>query len=100
MSQVSKHKLSQNVFDKIFSLFPQVVGRLSRQGHAPVVINTLFSTTERTMVAKRVATAFMLVKGYTYQQIKDKLRISNGTIGKIAEITKNADSKFVKELQS
>jgi uncharacterized protein YerC len=99
MSQVSKHKLSQKVFDKIFSLFPQFLGRLSRQGHAPVVINALFSTTEKTMIAKRVATAFMLVKGYTYQQIKDNLCISNGTIGKIAEITKNADSKFVKELQ-
>ena len=100
MSQVSKHKLSQKVYEKIFSLFPQFLGRLSRQGNAPVVINALFSTTEKTMIAKRIATAFMLVKGYTYEQIKDKLCISNGTIGKIAEITKNADLKFTNELQS
>ena len=52
------------------------------------------------MVAKRIATAFMLIKGYTYEQIKDKLHISNGTVGKIAELTKSADSKFIKELQS
>lgn len=100
MSQVSKHQLNPQVFAKIFSLFPQFLGRLSSQGHASIVINALFSTTEKTMIAKRIATALMLVKGCTYEQIKDKLCISNGTIGKIAEITKNADSKFTKELQS
>lgn len=99
MSQVSKHKLNQKVFDKIFSLFPQLLGRLSRKGDESLIINTLFSTTERTMIAKRIATAFMLTKGYTYEQIKEKLCISFSTIGKIAEITKTADSKFTKELQ-
>lgn len=100
MSQVSKHKLNQKVFEKIFSLFPQFLGRLSNQGHTSVVVNTLFSTTEKTMIAKRIATAFMLIKGYTYEQIKSKLCISNSTIGKIAEMTKNADSRFTKELQA
>ena len=99
MSQVSKYKLNHKVYEKIFSLFPQFLGRLSRQGRAQVVVNTLFSMTERTMIAKRLATAFMLVKGYTYEQIKEKLHISSGTIGKIAEITKSADSHFVNELQ-
>lgn len=98
MSQVSKHKLNQKVFNKIFLLFPKLLGRLSRKGDEKVVIGVLFSTTERTMIAKRVATAFMLTKGYTYAQIKSKLHVSNGTIGKIAEITKSADSKFVNEL--
>ncbi|MFH2085963.1 MAG: Trp family transcriptional regulator [bacterium] len=99
MSQVSRHKLNQKVYDKIFSLFPQFLGRLSSQGHAQVVVNALFSTTERTIIAKRIATAFMLVKGYTYSEISSKLCISYGTIGKIAEVTKNADTRFVKELQ-
>ena len=88
MSQVSKHKLNQKVYEKIFSLFPQFLSRLSRQGNAQVVINSLFSTTERTMIAKRIAASFMLTKGYTYQQIKNRLCLSNGTVGKIAEITK------------
>ena len=100
MSQVSKHKLNQKVYEKIFSLFPQFLSRLSRQGNAQVVINSLFSTTERTMIAKRIAASFMLTKGYTYQQIKNRLCLSNGTVGKIAEITKNADPVYVKELQS
>lgn len=99
MSQVSKHKLNQKIYDKIFTLFPQLLSRLSSKGHASIAINALFSTTEKTMIAKRIATAFMLVKGYTYSQINSKIRVSYGTIGKIAELTKNADSNFVKELQ-
>lgn len=98
MSQVSKHKLNQNIYDNIFTLFPKFVSRLSNQGKAPVAINTIFSSTERTMFAKRLAASFMLIEGYTYDQIKSKLCISNGTIGKMAEITKNADSAFVLEL--
>lgn len=98
MTQVSKHRLNQSVYNKIFSLFPQFLGKLSRQGHALVVVNALFSSTEKTMIAKRIAIAFMLVKGYSYEMISDKLKVSYGTVAKIAELTKNADSHFVTEL--
>jgi uncharacterized protein YerC len=98
MSQVSKHKLSPKVFEKIFSLFPQFLGRLASHGQSNIAIDALFSTTEKTMIAKRLATAFMLVKGYSYAEISKKLCISFGTIGKISEVTKNSDSHFASEL--
>ena len=98
MSQVSRRKLNQKVYEKIFTLFPQFLGRLSSKGHAQIITDTLFSSTEKTMIAKRIATAFMLVKGYTYSQINSTIHVSYGTIGKIAELTKNADSHFVQEL--
>ena len=99
MTQVSKNKLNKQVYEKIFSLFPQFLGRLSKQGYANIAINTLFSSTERVMIAKRIAVAFMLVKGYGYHEISSKLKVSFGTIAKIADITKQADKKFVAELQ-
>lgn len=100
MTQVSKHQLNEEVYRKIFLLFPQFLGSLSRKGRELVVVDALFSTTEQTMIAKRIAIAFMLVKGYGYAPISAKLKVSYGTIAKINEITKNADSIFVKELES
>lgn len=99
MTQVSKHKLNQQVYNKIFSLFPQFLGRLSRKGQESMVIDVLFSRVEQTMIAKRIAISFMLIKGYTYDQISSKLKVSYGTIGKIAEMTKKADVQFTDELQ-
>lgn len=100
MTQVSKHRLNQQVYTKIFSLFPKFLGRLSRKGQETEVIEALFSRVEQTMIAKRIAISFMLIKGYTYEQISSKLKVSYGTIGKIAEITKKANSHFTEELQN
>ena len=98
MAQVSKHKLNQQVYTKIFTLFPKFLGRLSRKGQESDAIESLFSRVEQTMIAKRIAISFMLIKGYTYEQISSKLKVSFGTIGKVAEITKKANSHFTKEL--
>jgi len=51
------------------------------------------------MLAKRIAIAFMLIKGYTYQQIVDKLKVSWGTVGKMSELIKTSDPTFTKELE-
>lgn len=99
MTQVSKQRLNQKVYVKIFSLFPKFLGRLSRKGQETEVIEALFSRVEQTMIAKRIAISFMLVKGYTYQEISTKLKVSYGTIGKISDITKKANSHYVEELQ-
>lgn len=100
MSQVSKHKLNPQTYAKIFSLFPQFLNRLSRKGKEQILINALFSQTEQTVIAKRIAIAFMLTKGYTYHQIMSQIKVSLGTVAKIAALTKNADEIFAKELQS
>lgn len=99
MTQVSKHKLNQQVYSKIFLLFPKFLGRLSRQGQEIEVVEALFSRVEQTMMAKRIAISFMLIKGYTYEQISSKLKVSYGTIGKIAEVTKKVGAHFTSELQ-
>jgi hypothetical protein len=39
--------------------------------------------------AKRIAIAFMLVKGYSYRQISGKIKVSTSTILKIADSISN-----------
>ncbi|MEI6690139.1 MAG: Trp family transcriptional regulator [bacterium] len=100
MSQVSKRKIDQKVYDKLFSLLPEFMGRLSRNNHQQDFVNTLFYTTEKTMIAKRLAIAFMLTKEYTYSQMISKLKVSQGTVAKVAEMVGNADKSFISELQN
>ena len=99
MSQVSKHKLNNSVYEKIFSLFPQFLSRMISHGKQAELVAAFFTSTERIVLAKRIAIAFMLTKGYTYDQIVGKLKVSHGTVAKIAESIKNGDNIIIKELE-
>ena len=99
MSQVSKYKLSDKIYGKIFSLFPQFLYRLTSKGKQNILIDTFFTNTEKIVVAKRVAIAFMLVKGYRYDQIVNKIKVSHGTVAKIAESLKTHDHLITEELE-
>lgn len=89
MSQVSKNKLNSSVYEKIFSLFPQFLSRMTSIGNQSVLINSFFTRTEKIVFAKRIAIAFMLVKGYSYRQISGKIKVSTSTILKIADSISN-----------
>ena len=98
MSQVSKYQLNNNVYEKIFSLFPLFLSRMTNKGKQNILVETFFSSTEKTMIAKRVAIAFMLVKDYRYDQIVDKLKVSHGTVAKIADALRTHDNVIKTEL--
>lgn len=100
MSQVSKYKLNNKIYDKIFSLFPQFLYRMTSRGNQGVLVDAFFTKTEKIVIAKRVAIAFMLVKGYKYDQIVNKIKVSHGTIAKIADSLKSHSVVITKEFES
>lgn len=100
MSQVSKYKLDNKIYSKIFSLFPQFLYRLTSKGKQNILIDTFFTNTEKIVVAKRIAIAFMLVKGYKYDQIVNKIKVSHGTVAKMAESLKTHDHIITEELEN
>lgn len=99
MSQVSKYKLNNKVYEKIFSLFPQFLHRMTKNNQDHLLFDTFFTRTERIVVAKRIAIAFMLVKGYSYNQIVSLIKVSHGTIAKIADSLSTHDQIIIKELE-
>jgi uncharacterized protein YerC len=99
MSQVSKHQLNNRVYDKIFSLYPQFLGRMTSRGKQGEFVEAFFTRTEKIVIAKRIAIAFMLVKGYKYDQIVSKIKVSHGTIAKIADSLKNHSEVITKEFE-
>lgn len=68
----------------MLEIFVQVLADLQKKEEVEKYLLDLLSPTEKTMLAKRLLTAFLLSKGYSYEAICDLLKISRATIGKIA----------------
>lgn len=91
MAQVSKYIIRKEVADRIFEVFMKSLVRVSSEKEAEEFIHSLLTPTERVMLAKRLAIAFLLEKGYDYRTIQKVLRVSAGTVAFV---------NFVREYES
>lgn len=80
MTQVSKRYLDKKVEDRILDLFWTSLSTLSTKEKVAVFLDDLLSATEKIMLSKRLAIAFMILKGYDYPSINDRLKVSDQTI--------------------
>lgn len=83
MPQVSRRQLSKHVEQRLFTLFFKSFAKLSSPSEIQKFLYDLLSPTEQTMLAKRLAIALLLAKGYTYETIKDILKVSQETISRV-----------------
>lgn len=84
MSQVSKRKVHEKIEFKIFETFWQAFTHLKSRAHAQLFLDDILYPTEKIMVAKRLAIASLLLKNYDYESIKNILKVSQGTVSKVA----------------
>ncbi len=80
MSQVSKVNLHASIQTGIYDQFYWVISECKSRGELESLLNELLSKTERIMLAKRLAIAVLLTKGYSYRDIRSVLRVSFPTI--------------------
>lgn len=99
MPKVSHHQLPPHVYQKLFTLLPVIINIAGSAGQADSFVNTIFSTSEKTMIAKRLAIILMLTKGKTYAQISAKLKVSHSTIGKMAELVAGSNQQFLHQFE-
>lgn len=83
MAQVSKRFLSKEVEERILDLFGASLSVLSSKEEVAKFLNDLLTPTEKIMLAKRLATVFMLMKNYDYKEINQVLKVSDPTIWNI-----------------
>jgi len=84
MSQVSKHFMNPKISNKVYEIFINSIKNTKSHEEVVGFLDDLLSPSEKTMLAKRVAIAYMLMEDkYTYEQISRTLKISYGTIAKI-----------------
>jgi len=96
MPQVSNYPISKEVADRIFDVFIKTLVMVKNKNEADDFADDLFSPTEKIMLAKRIAIAFLLIKGYQYREIRTILKVSLTTIGSVSLSLKYGKGGYVR----
>jgi len=98
MPQVSFRKLKPEIHDRLVNVLVQVLSATNKTKSGLLFIHNFLSTTEQTMLAKRIGIALLIKRGYTYNLIMDYLKVSKSTVAKVAEILHTSDLESQKTL--
>lgn len=98
MPHVSKRKVDKEVLDDIHSRLIEVLASFNEGGDIRDILDDLLTKTERTMIAKRLAIAIMLHRGYTFGLISHMLKVSEATISVMRERMDRGGRGFQKAL--
>ena len=82
MTRISRFKLNDRVYNKLFVLLFEVLGKRKNKEEFNKILLDLFSPTERIMIAKRVVIIYLLMKNIDYRIICNVVKVSNGTVSK------------------
>lgn len=94
MSQVSRNPLSKESNYEIQATLWWLLARLDNDSDIRNFLNGLLTKTEKIMLAKRLAIAFLLSKNYNYRDISDALKVSTSTIVRIKEAIDKTEGNY------
>ncbi len=103
MSQVSRRPIKKETEKKINELFQESITLCSSKPQVEEFIEDLLTPTEKIMLSKRLAIAYLLLRDYSYSMIKTTLKVSTPTIGSISLLLKhkgNGIRKIVKLIEA
>ncbi len=83
MSQVSQRKMDSTVQAMMFEMFLGSFSKCKDPEEVANFLGDILTETEAIVMAKRLAIALMLTKGYNYNQICDFLKVTPPTISKV-----------------
>lgn len=92
MPKISKNKLDKNAYDFLSNNLIGALTDLNEKKDVASLMDSLFTQTERLMIAKRLAIAVLLERGLSYKKISSLLKVSSVTIGFVKNsIMKNSN---------
>lgn len=83
MTQVSKYPVSKDVYERCWEIFTKTLIGIKNSKDADEIVSDLLTPTERIMLTKRLAIAFLLTEGYEYREIIKLLKVSFQTISSV-----------------
>lgn len=86
--QVSKKKINRNLKRQIYNLLFQVIADIKDHNETEELLKDLLSDTEIDVVSRRLAIAYYLSKGRSYENIKTNLAVSSTTIASVSKSMK------------
>lgn len=84
--QVSKKKINEKLLKQVKQMWYQLVVDIKTPEEAAEVLTGLLSETELTAITKRLAVAYWLTKGRSYENIRDNLKVSSATIAAVQQV--------------
>lgn len=82
MVRVSYLAIKEEDYEKIFSIFYQVVGQTENKDKFNKILFDLLTPAERIMLIKRIAIIYLLMKDIHYLTICEIIKVSNTTVNK------------------
>lgn len=95
MTQVSKKIVAKDLESEIYEIFWSTIAKFNKKDEVTLFFSELFTYNERVNLAKRIAIAILLSKGYGWRSIKDLIKVSEGTISKISMRIKSEGFKLL-----
>jgi|SRR3989344_48724 len=86
---ISKQKLSKKILDKIDGQFGQTLNEFKNKKETVKFFKEFLTGTEKLMLIKRLALILMLEKKYSFNRIKENLKLSPTTVSKFWRKLKN-----------
>lgn len=80
MSQVSKKHVNNDVMDRIFEIFVDLLIAVNNAEKAELFLNSLLTKTEKIVLSKRLSIAFLLANEYSADHIMYLLKVSRQTV--------------------
>ena len=80
MAQISKRYVDQTMMNRINELLFDLLLTMADKKEVNSVLSELLTTTEKTMIEKRVACFYLLIKKVSIREIEDTLKISTCTV--------------------
>jgi Trp operon repressor len=98
MSQVSKRKLKKEDFEKIYYQMIKIFSKTGSKKDSGKFLKEFFYTTEKIMLAKRLAIIFMVMEKIPDRKIAKMLSVSTSTIGRIIDKYTRGDYEYISSL--
>lgn len=83
MPHVSRHKLDRKTEKELIDSLNDVLASIGKGEEMIQFLDALLTSTEKVMLAKRLATIVLLEEGLTESQISDILHVTRATVAKM-----------------
>lgn len=93
--RVSKNKVNKYLSNELFKTLHQAIADLKNPEEVEKFLKAFLSGAEHTTLAKRVAVAYWLDKGRSYENINQNIKVSSATIATIKNALKTDGAKLV-----
>lgn len=91
MVRNSRFVLPNDLLEKLFDLFFEIVGNTTSKDEFKKIFTDLLTPAERIMLAKRVAIVYLLLKKVEYYNICERIKVSQATVARYSLLMEKSE---------